>query len=186
MHARVLETRPECAIRIAVISAEWAGLEGSLTHLFELAMSEMTATGADTVSRKPHKSAQAALHAIDSLAARLAVIWAAVEQYIVGTEMEKLWVDQLSVQIRRRAGQRNTVVHGIWCTTDVYPSDVLLTDPTAKRFTRYTAKDFDNIIDQILQTHNEVNEFTMNLWFQAALGKSLLSRPPSESGPPGQ
>lgn len=144
-HSRVLESRPACAIKIAVIASDWARIEGAMARWFAYAVGETTYPAADTVSVKANAAFMAALTAIENLHLRIVAIRAAMQDAFSEEEAEQF--ELLVQELRARAGERNIAVHTPWAATDRYPDDVLRRE--GEKWIRYTPKDFDSIIDRL-------------------------------------
>lgn len=157
---RELESRQACAAKMALVALKWVSIETTLTHWFSWAVSEPKLEVADTYSLTLNKAFKAALTAIENLHLRLVVIRAAMQKRFNAAQAEEF--ELLAQELRTRAGERNTVVHSQWTFTERYPNDVLLRDEENDRWFRYTAADFENMVQRLEATEKKVVQFTMN------------------------
>jgi hypothetical protein len=134
-----------------MVAAEWAALEEHLISALAFGLFAMT-------NAQAHKVAKTALYALDSQSARLSVIEALLEQR-VAPELHRFFVDTLKHEIRKRAKERNNVVHANWGIAREFPNDVILVSPENEH-QRYSLKDFEDITDRIIATSNQVGTFT--------------------------
>lgn len=187
---RVLETRPDCAIRIACVASEWTRVERFMSEIFGHITGDVEMTAADTVSNITNWPAHVAMREIQSLAARIDVFKAATEAIL--PPERRVQFEAIALQLRKRAGERNDVVHGVWGTVKAYPSDVLLRidEWNSAKYVRYTPADFDAIIERIIATGHSLSDFGWDWVFErmrerqneatAALYAELRRKPPNE------
>ena len=177
---RLLMEFPEHAARIGLISAEWTALENELAHTVAFSLFAFSSS-----ERGAQKITTTVLGAIDSLAARLDMIEAILKPRIP-EDWYLRFVNDIKPELRRRARERNRIVHGHWQACSKYPKDLILgtfdEDPM-----RYTTNCLDDIADRINQTLNSVATYLMNL--QQIVGPTLppfplLSSPPPKDTPP--
>jgi hypothetical protein len=144
--------RPECAIGIAVVAAEWAALERKLAEGVgaSLFMWKRGEIAAELVTRN-------VLNSIDSLNSRMDIIDRLLTIH-VSRELREQFSTTLRPEIRRRAGERATVVHGNWAICDKFPSDLIL-HPSSGDDLRYTAKCFQQITNRITATTRQAAKF---------------------------
>lgn len=131
-----------------------------MASLFGWVTGETAITAPDTVSHKSNFVAQASLRAIQSLATRISVFRAATETVLQPAQKEEF--EKLIAVLRKRAGERNDVVHGQWCTFDRFPDELLLnvTTPTSGFvLQRYTEADLEQIIVRILELRDRLHHF---------------------------
>lgn len=156
---RIVETRPRCAVLIASVACEWVRIEHKMTRMFASATGEPRRVSALGFANKPNRVAYAALHAIESLAARISVVTAAWQAIKLSDELRADF-EKIAINLRARAGDRNKVVHGLWCAVDSYPEDVLLrTEPSTNQYVRYTPADFETIITRMIQLQQDIDDF---------------------------
>ena len=171
---RAIMDRPEMAARIGLVTTQWAIFENILAQMFATmlfgpdvreAIAEATLidggenvalTIKGTESLGETISLQA-LGALESLTAKLDVISAVLKPRI-SDELYLHFQNDLRKDIRRRARERNRVVHGPWALCDDYPDDLIYTRP-GEKWMRYTAKDLDNIVTHINETRGHVMAF---------------------------
>lgn len=154
---RLLETRSACAIKMALVALAWVSIESALTRWFSWAVSEPEQTAADTYSLRANEAFKAALTSIENLHLRIVVIRAAMQKRFNASQAEQF--ELLAQELRTRAGERNIVVHSHWTFTDNYPDDVLLLQDD--RWIRYTAKDFELMVQRLEATEKKVIDFTL-------------------------
>jgi hypothetical protein len=148
---RVIAKRPACALGIATVAGEWANLERSLALMFSVSTGWPTD---DRATTKINRVARAAIDAIESLSARLAIVSAGLEATMPQAVQDQF--DDLAKRIRKCAGTRNTVVHGWWGVSEKYPDDVILNTDVGPVI-RYTPKDFDEIVSRIANLVLEID-----------------------------
>jgi len=163
---RILETRPDCAVKIACVASEWVHVERTISEIFGHITGDVELPAADTVSNISNWPAHVAMREIQSLNTRIDVFKAATE-VILPPEKRSLF-EAIALQLRRRAGDRNDIVHGFWNTVDSYPKDVLLRidEWAGARYVRYTPKDFDRIIERIIATGQSLTDFGWDWVFE--------------------
>jgi hypothetical protein len=155
----VLEKRPKCAVKIAEISNDWVRVEHELANMFAVSVGVSIPTGIDTWRSDPNKAAWGAITSIDSLSARLGMITGAFEEAGLSDEL-KLRFGKLATRIRKVAGSRNDVIHGLWGSTPKYPNDLVLrSKPQAADLRRYTETDLEAIKQAIKQIRRELVDF---------------------------
>lgn len=165
-----LAKRPECALRIAQVASAWAWLELHLSDMFSLGTGSIARKESGTTIWKTNRIARASFHALDSLNARLRIIEASLE--IVAPEKVASF-NEIAADVRRCATGRNKVVHSCWSISDRYPDDVVRT-PALGGHELWTAKDFQNIIEQIEAQSIQILMFLMEV-------RGLIEKaPPSE------
>ena len=158
-----LGQRPGCAVLIATISSEWARLEHELTSMFGAATGLNSATSKDTWQSSPNLAAFAALAALESLHARIAAITAAFDAIDIDARLKTSFA-QISLELRKRAKERNAIIHGLWGIVDNYPNDVILKSaPQTNDLKRYTQKDFEQAIERLTETGSRVSNFTFQV-----------------------
>lgn len=164
----VLKNRTECAVLIATVASEWTRIEHELAIMFGFATGISRANGTDMWSTEPNIPAFAALSALESLHARIAAISAALNAISLPDNLKESF-DSISLELRRRAGERNSVVHGLWGITERYPKDVILRPaPQSDDLIKYTAKDFGQIIERMAGTSNRISDF----WAQVTASRA--------------
>jgi hypothetical protein len=146
-----LKQKPEHALGIALVVSEWSALEEHLFQVFSFALFVF-----DPSSGQALKVARNAWDTIDSLKARLDFIQEVSEKRLP-EDLLKEFVTNLVPELRKRAGERNRVVHGQWYfsphTQEVvlkYSSD----DPQT-----WTVQDFENTAERIVGTSNKLATF---------------------------
>jgi hypothetical protein len=146
-----MKQRPQHALGIALVVSEWSALEEHLFQVFSFAL----------FAFHPHtgeasKVARNAWDAMDALKAKLDFIQEVCEKRLP-EDLLKEFLTDLVPELRKRAGERNRVVHGQWYlspeTKEVvlkYSSD----DPMI-----WTEKDFENTAQRIIDTSNKIATF---------------------------
>lgn len=159
VNPRVLEQRAACAIQIGMVAAAWTHVEDALIEMFAVATGETNAIE-DGVSVTTFNAVSfATLTAIENLHLRLTVVKAAMAQNLP-PPLQKDFED-LSADLRARAGERNNVVHAMWGIVDSYPNDVLrrVDPPPSPTWQRFTEKDLKAIVQRILTVAGKVHAF---------------------------
>jgi hypothetical protein len=156
----VLKNRPECAIRIAMIASASAELEDGLAGLIAMASGAITSYSKEgpvtSFGSIPNQVVRAALEAVVSMPVRLDITRAILELCVSAELCEEF--DLIAKSIRRAANMRNEVVHCVWAAHAAGPNDLLkITGPG--ECVRYTPKDFDAIIDRILEEYGKLIAF---------------------------
>lgn len=144
---------PEHAIGIALVASEWAALESHLISSFSFCLFALHADGVPS-----QKIAATAWHNLDSLKARLDLLKAIAADRIPRSLLAD-FVSVVEPEIRKRAGERNKIVHGHWHSSNKYPADLILGNPDPTQLKRYSVKDFHNVADRIIATANVVGSF---------------------------
>jgi len=156
---RILEKRPACAIKIALVGAAWSDVEFFLV----LAAGQATATvhyvePDGRAGGQAGAVAWATINALESLNAKVSVIRAILGVSITPALCEEF--EALVPAIRKAAGMRNDIVHCGWNISDAYPHDIL--SPTGKtpRYLRYREGDLEAIATRIASVADRVNAFS--------------------------
>ena len=168
---RCVLTRDKLAGRIGLVAAEWAMVESLLTDMFTFSVFAL--------SKEEHagqRIVRQAMGALDSLNARLDIVEAIIRPRIDATLFEE-YVKQIQPELRRRAGERNRVVHSEWHVCDRWPDDLIAFAPGQDPM-RYTLKCFDDIAERIYQARVMLN----NYWHRVQ--RSLHGEPPPPPGYP--
>lgn len=167
--------RPELAIKIAHITALWAHTEYVLGMLFSKILEADAVTGT------------AMYLSLISENARDSALQAAAKEKLSPEQFARF--QALMKELKGPRKQRNTVAHGCWAISPEAPGSLILLDtkkmvrmysfigqdmrPMSKEIQKYaeaikehseaqleyTAKDFDNVINQILDGMKKVSEF---------------------------
>lgn len=175
---RVLETRPECAVKIAIVASIWAGIEEDLARWFGWLAGEPLIekrSPFELLNRKQNEPFAAALTAIENLHLRIVVIRAAMETR--ASDMQREEFEKIAQELRARAGDRNIVVHTKWVATPRYPADVLRWKDGG--WIRYTAKDFDEIIERLSATELKLMNLAADWAIQWAPKRPVEDPPPA-------
>ena len=86
------------------------------------------------------------------------------------------WQKELRPELRRRAKERNRVVHGHWGVNDDLPDHLILHGEDNQHM-RYSLRDFEDIADRIIATSNMAANFTF--WVQGISAAPFpVTRPP--------
>jgi hypothetical protein len=146
-----LKQRPEHALGIALVVSEWSSLEEHLFQVFSLALFVF-----DPSSGQASKIARNAWDAIDSLKARLDFIQEVSETRLPPDLWNEFTTD-LVPELRKRAGERNRVVHGQWYLS-AGTKELVLKYSSEEPMT-WTVKDFENTAQRIIATSNKLATF---------------------------
>ncbi|WP_372785003.1 hypothetical protein [Phenylobacterium sp.] len=158
-----LAKRPDCLIGIGLVAAQWSSLEYALADLFEMANADVVRYPADdryeeTTVFSVDASHGAVIDAVESLRARVSMIRAKIRLRGGGALASEF--DVLVRDIRRRAGERATIVHGRWGIHSAHPDDLLLRRGRDEPLMRYTAQDFRNTAERIQALETKVRAFS--------------------------
>ncbi len=148
--------RPNCAMLIAAISAEWAYVEENLTLLFSAAMGSHTLTEDGAASINRNWVAIVTMNELKSIRIRLNIIEKSLI-VLLPQELQSDW-NGLAKEINNRAKDRNIIVHAAWGISDIYPDDLVLEDERGKRM-RYNEQDFVQILDRISLVYVRIHDF---------------------------
>jgi hypothetical protein len=138
----VLE-RPELAMRIGLIATAWSSLENYIITMF-LNHSGISIENAFIIH-----------DLITNLPVRLSVIRSVMKKRLPSSLYKNLVL--LEQDIRKRAGERNAIVHGAWAISDDFPDD-LMRQPLVGDIVRYTLKDFEDVFERITETALKVEK----------------------------
>jgi len=153
----ILGRRPRCAIKVGLVTSEWAVLEERFLTLFAIITSKVERSSAGTLSFRDNPLAREIVASLES---------ASVKQGIVRTQCKKnmsTFVPQLDVAIkalRKAAKGRNRTVHWLWGITEQFPEDVILCQSDGS-VERYREADFDAIIGDI----HHATTLVLNLYY---------------------
>lgn len=153
---RVVLERPQHAAGIGLVASEWTQLESHLIEMVSFAL--FVFSKQENVSKR---LATDVMRTIESLSGRLDVIDTIMKPRIP-EEMFNEYREKIRPEIRRRAGERNRVVHGQWHICEKYPDDLILNNRTDEPM-RYSVKDFEDIAARIHETINVVSTFLINV-----------------------
>lgn len=171
-HPKIVLERPRHAEGIGLVASEWAALEEQLILMFTYALFK---DGSMEVSETTHV-AWRAWDAMESLKARLDFI-ESVSERRMDAELFAEFVGTIKPEIRKRAQERNRIVHGHWNTCNQFPDDIILWVPGGKHL-RYSQRDFHDIADRIIDTSNRISEF----WNRVSV-KRWFPKPESRQSP---
>ena len=156
--ATSLAERPECAALIGLVANAWAWLEYQLGDLFEIATAEIYRSDGHII-RRVSPIAIASFGTLESLSARLGVIEAALELMLPKAVPG---FASLTAQIRSCARGRNQVVHSGWGVNEKFPRHVIrMPKGGVDPYIKWTPKDFQREIDQILAQSALIGAFKM-------------------------
>ena len=153
----LLVHRPQHLAGIGLVATEWAALEDHLVTSISGGLFMQLGAQEGKVIPEAEQVVRTTLLALESQAARLGVIEDLLEPR-VSPEMFSHWLKDVKPELRKRAKERNRVVHGLWGWDDKYPSDVFLIDGKGKHV-RYRVEDFSDIADRIIATSNVAFNF---------------------------
>ncbi|HEY6281103.1 MAG TPA: hypothetical protein VIW72_04830 [Burkholderiales bacterium] len=151
-HPKAVLERPQHAAGIGLVASEWAALEQHLIIFFRGSL-QTFARGAGAGSIV----AQLAWDAMEGLKTRLDFVTDCLKNRVSVELLEEFKRDMVP-EIRKRAQERNKVVHGIWQLCDEYPTDLICTTPGDPDM-QYTVKNFHDIADRINATTNIMVKF---------------------------
>lgn len=145
--------RPELACRIAIITTLWTEIEDEIALLFAYATKAEPAVSTVILGQ------------VNNLNARLDMVEAAIRHSLSGESADS-FRDNLRKEIKKRAGERTTVIHCHWTTHKDYPDHLIstrgLTDPQITMWA-YSLKDFVDIETRLGQLLISLKEFAQAL-----------------------
>jgi hypothetical protein len=153
----LIKDRPKHAVGIALVASEWAALEAQLIAIFTFSLFAFSERGGHEATN----IAAAAWDAMESLKGRLDFI-ETVAKGKIPEDLFKQFIEDVKPEVRRRAAERNRVVHGHWNIAKEYPDDLILMSDRGEPPMRYSLKDFDEIAARINATSNMAATF----WFR--------------------
>jgi len=166
----LLSKRPDHAAGIGAVACEWAALEGSLVQMLSFSLFAFSKEGG-------YSLAKTALETIESGTIRLEVV-AALLKTRIPEDQFALFNSEIRPDIRKRAAERNRVVHSAWCVHDDYPADVIARYDN--RYWKYSVKDFSEIAERIVHTTIRMTLFLSKFqrWDGAGPWNSILQPEP--------
>lgn len=152
LHTLDAAAYPECAVAMYRVVNMWSSIEQALISMFGLVTGESRATSESGWVTNPNLVAAASLKAIENLHTRMTVVIAAWEAANIDADFRQRF-QELVPKLRRAAGERNTVVHGLWVAAgDRYPSEVV----NVHNGLRYKATDFDAMYDRLYEVEHDI------------------------------
>jgi hypothetical protein len=145
----LLSKRPNHAAGIGLVSAEWAALEEQLILTLTRSLFAFSREGGFAV-------AKTMLETVESTATRLEIISSVLEVRIPAEDF-KFFETKLRPDIRKRAKERNRVVHSNWYVDDRYPDEVIAR--IDGNYVKYSVKDFSDIAERIIRLNYNMIEF---------------------------
>jgi hypothetical protein len=162
------ETRKEHAARIGLIASEWSSLEGHLSGILSFGLFGFSK---DEAAAGPVVGVVFA--ALDSLSTRLMIVDNLLKPR-VAPALHQYFVAELVPEIRKRAKERNAVVHGYWGTSPDYPNHIILSPRGGGDFMQsiqieqsdymlYSTTDLDDIAKRIKKTIDAISLFQFQI-----------------------
>lgn len=136
--------------------SEWTFLEQDLIMLFQYALYAHLPGTAEAID-----VSQDAWDAMESIKARTDFLASVLERRIP-EQLCAHFAKEIAPAIRKRALERNRVVHGQWCTSEAFPDDLILIYKKEK-LARYTVKDFDDIAARIQTLGTTIKAFWLHV-----------------------
>ncbi len=173
----VLEHRAACAVQIAMVMSQWAGLEEVLGYLFAFGMQDQLRREGmrDLLPFDP--TAQAVMDELDSIHARLKIVRRALIDRLPKDE-QVTWA-ALEKRVAQDAKIRNKVAHTDWGASEKFPGSVLRKTSQVEA-ELWTEQDFRSANARIRETRAEL----MRFW--SALGNHAASTTDGRASPPAQ
>lgn len=140
---------PEHAAGIGRVAAEWAALEQRLLSSIAFNFFEW--------GSKEAKTTKTMLSKIDSLIMRLTLIESLFEDKMPPQKADE-WLKIIKPKIRKKAVERNNVVHAQWHACDAHP-DKLISLSYGTEPMLYSVRDFHDISERICDTANLLDNF---------------------------
>lgn len=146
---QALRAEPELAAHIGIISSFWAEVEERLALLFAFAMRTEPAVSAT------------ALGEVFSVPTKLNMIRSVLKLRVSKNLITAF--DDLAKNLKKRAKERNRIVHGLWTTHPKHPRSLLrmagVTDPELK-VEKYVLRDFVEIEMRLVRQIVDLVEFS--------------------------
>jgi len=143
------KTRKEHAALIGLVAAEWSGLEGHLSHMLSFGL-----FGLSTDESAVAPVIGAVFATLESINQRLALTERVLKPRVSST-LHKHFVETIAPEVRKRAKERNAVVHGYWGISPEYPDHIILS-PRGGADLQYAleheASDYCSIMRKIWRT----------------------------------
>lgn len=172
-HPAAVLQRPKHAALIGAIAAEWTQVELALTRLLAGAFGKTLFDAAgEPQDVQHHPVALAAMKAAESIRARLRIFELSLTPMLSGTTLQQRW-EELQTALKRRARERNKIVHGHWGISDEAPNDLLLLDDG--HYYRFTAEDLEGTLTRCLETKLSVIDLTRDVMKAVHQGEIMQS-----------
>lgn len=154
---RLMRERPELAMLVAEIVAEFAYIDRMQSHLVENAMGER---GHGFV--KSDEIGAAILEEIPNTQNRIKVVKKILSHTVPPELVEECHA--IAKQLLSIAPVRNRIVHAYWALTDDFPDDLVINEPNGTRL-RCTASDLEKILEDILRLRGLLHDFVVKLGY---------------------
>lgn len=153
---KIILERPKLAALIGAIAAEWGDIDNLLADIFNfVSLSRPIPIGAHSRSDLAHAI-------FDNLVAfpiRIEVI-ASVMKLRMTLEIQDEFF-ALAQQIRRKASERNDLIHARWHICDKYPDDLIQIENG--EWIRYTENDLTDRLNRSVQMTMCVSDFSIKV-----------------------
>jgi hypothetical protein len=157
---------------MANVVGNWSALERSLLQLYALVTGAFLAPpDPEEVARgpwppTPHRIAFLTFDALVTMGTKLDVIENVLREVAQPEELAQ-FRDHLNPEIRRRAGERNVVVHGFWCRGIEHRApnhsseimDAVVLRPVIGSMMLYKLADFQDISGRINQLDDKIRAY---------------------------
>ena len=154
---KIILERPKLAALLGAISAEWGDIDTLFSDIFNLiTFAKFIPIGAHSRSAL---SSAVFDQSFTSYKSKIEVI-----KRIIKLRYSKNILDEfekLTTDIRKKAKQRNELIHCTWQVCDKYPED-LIQIPN-QRWIRYTERDFNSTLNRSVLIRNALNDFFIKL-----------------------
>ncbi|TPG38655.1 hypothetical protein EAH79_16215 [Sphingomonas koreensis] len=157
---RIIIERPQHAIRIAAIAAEWTQVEKSMVRLLAGSYGRTLYNEDGPRDVEHHPVAVAAMEAAETMRARFKLLDLSLGKLVAKTTVEPTWTD-LRKQIEARGRERNKVVHGSWGLSPGIPNDLVMQTPDG--YFKWTVTDFDATLDRIVDVRGRIISLTRSV-----------------------
>lgn len=158
----VLE-RPELAMQIANVSANWVLIESDIAWLYALLLGMDLPKDKGDLPRS-HPIAFQIFEALNSVQARLDLLGRLCKTRAAKTESE-YFETTLKGEISKCFTLRSVVAHGLWGTDSKYPDALILVGGSSGSFV-YKKHDFETISKRILELDKTLKRFIVLIWSQ--------------------
>jgi hypothetical protein len=152
--------RPELAVQIGNVIANWSYVEGTLMHFYALLLGDYLDSSPNMpgfVAPPSHPVAFQIFDEVNTLQTRLNLLTAICSWRLLEHEF-KLFRDELAPEIRRRAQERNAIVHGEWSVSGDYPDGLILSQIYGHS-QLWKKADFEEVSKRIIELKAKLDAF---------------------------
>lgn len=157
----VIDAHPAMIAKLGAIALAWTKVESSLTVLLSTAMGSAQQRSEGSWDIDSNWVAQVAMESADTIRARLKIIERTLGVRLAGTQLSDAWV-ALEQRIRKRAQERNRLIHTQWRFSHQKPSG-LIELTYEGRYSLWLPSDFDAVFGRIEELSGDLYRFVLDL-----------------------